>query len=191
MLDQERITEIFKDSGALLQGHFLLSSGRHSQFYIQCALVLQHPFYASMLGEQLALQFEDEQIEVVVGPAMGGLLVAHEVARTLGTRSLFTEREGGAMALRRGFSLQPGEKVLVVEDVITTGGSVQEVIDLVTRMGSEVVGVGTMVDRSGGRVRLHRNQHSVLSLRVDNYTPEECPMCAGGKPVIKPGSRNL
>ncbi|MHB1419418.1 MAG: orotate phosphoribosyltransferase [Bacillota bacterium] len=192
MLDQERITEIFKESGALLQGHFLLTSGRHSEFYIQCALVLQHPFYASMLGEELALHFENDQVQIVVGPAMGGVIVAHEVARALGTPSLFAEREGGVMALRRGFNLKPGQKVLVVEDVITTGGSVLEVIDLVTRKGGEVVGVGTLVDRSGGNVRLHQNQHSLLSLNVENYAPEQCPMCAAnGNTAIKPGSRNI
>lgn len=183
--------EMFRDSGALLEGHFLLTSGRHSNQYMQCARVLQYPVYASRLGEELARRYRDEKVEVVIGPAMGGIVVAQEVARALGgsVRSLFTEREDGKMALRRGFSLTPGEKVLVVEDVITTGGSVQEVMDLVNQLGGDVVGVGVLVDRSGGEVKFKPRLEAVLTMSIETYPPENCPLCKKGQPAVKPGSR--
>lgn len=184
------IMAIFNGTGALRQGHFVLTSGKHSAQYMQCAQVLQYPWLAATLGEALAAHYAGVGVETVVGPAMGGILVAHEVGRALGVRALFAERQDGKMTLRRGFTLKPGEKVLVVEDVITTGGSVQEVIDLVKDLGAEPVGVGVLVDRSGGRVTFAGLPlHSLLSLQIEAFAPEECPLCAQGIPWEKPGSR--
>jgi orotate phosphoribosyltransferase len=188
---QAQIRQIFKDTGALLQGHFLLTSGKHSAQYMQCAQVLQHPRIAGQLGQALAGKFAGIEIETVIGPAMGGIIVAHEVGRALGVRAIFAERKNGEMALRRGFLLQPGERVLVVEDVITTGGSVQEVIKLVKTAGAEPVGVGVLVDRSGGRVDFGGlTLHSLLQMQIEAFTAEDCPLCAAGVPCVKPGSRN-
>jgi len=183
--------EMFKKSGALLEGHFLLTSGRHSRQYMQCAQVLQHPVYAEALGAELASRFKDRGIETVIGPAMGGIIVAHEVARSLGARAIFAERENGVMTLRRGFTLAAGEKVLVVEDVITTGGSVREVIEVVKNAGAVPVGVGALVDRSGGSVEFGIPLESVLQVPIASYPPEECPLCQQGIPWIKPGSRKI
>lgn len=189
-LDQNGILQMFKDTGALLQGHFLLTSGKHSAQYMQCAQVLQYPRKAAILGKELALMFEGEEIAAVIGPAMGGILVAHEVGKTLGVKAIFTERQNGEMALRRGFKLSPDEKVLVVEDVITTGGSVKEVIKLVQEAGASPVGVGVLVDRSGGKADFNGLlMHSLVQLNIEVYEPENCPLCAQGLPWEKPGSR--
>ncbi|NLC07920.1 MAG: orotate phosphoribosyltransferase [Syntrophomonadaceae bacterium] len=184
---------MFKESQALLEGHFRLTSGRHSNQYMQCARVLQYPAYASRLGAELARRFREAEVQVVIGPAIGGIVLAQEVARALGgqVRSLFAERENGVMSLRRGFSLEPGERVLVVEDVITTGGSVQEVIELVKNLGGEVVGVGVLVDRSGGQVSFAVPKEAVLTMEIVSYPPEACPLCDQGLPVVKPGSRSI
>lgn len=190
MLSQDEIIRIFEDSGALLSGHFRLTSGRHGDRYFQCALVLQHPHYTEKLCHDLASRFQWEGVSAVIGPAMGGIIVSYEIARALGVRSLFTERENGAMKLRRGFSIKPGEKVLVVEDVITTGGSVREVIEVVRGMGGEVVGTGVLVDRSSGTVDLGVRTEALLTMEVVSYAPEECPLCRQGTPAIKPGSRS-
>ena len=188
---QEAILQIFKDTGALLQGHFLLTSGKHSAQYMQCAQVLQHPRIAAQLGQALADKFTGKKVETVIGPAMGGIIVAHEVGRALGVKAIFTERQNGEMALRRGFLLKPGERVLVVEDVITTGGSVQEVIKLVRELGAEPVGVGVLVDRSGGRADFDGLAlHSLLQMQIEAFEAEDCPLCAQGVPCVKPGSRN-
>lgn len=191
ILSPEAAAAMFRETGALLEGHFRLTSGLHSSQYMQCARVLQFPSYASRLGEELARRFRSRGVQVVIGPAMGGIIVAQEVARALGgpVRSIFAEREEGKMALRRGFSLQPGEKVLVVEDVITTGGSVKEVIGLVREKGGEVVGVGVLVDRSGGEAKFDLPLEAVLSLKIASYPPDKCPLCAQGLPAVKPGSR--
>lgn len=186
---EKNALEIFRQSGALLEGHFRLTSGKHSAQYMQCAQVLQHPAFAAELGQELAASFQGQGIQTVIGPAMGGILVAHEVGRALGTRALFTERENGVMSLRRGFSLEPGEQVLVVEDVITTGGSVKEVIDVVRAQGGIPVGVAVLVDRSGGKVDFGLPLTSVLKLDIQTYEPDACPLCAQGIPAIKPGSR--
>ena len=187
---QEAILQIFKDTGALLQGHFLLTSGKHSAQYMQCAQVLQHPRIAAQLGQALADKFDGGKIETVIGPAMGGIIVAHEVGRALGVKAIFTERQNGEMALRRGFLLKPGERVLVVEDVITTGGSVQEVIKLVRELGAEPVGVGVLVDRSGGQADFDGLRlHSLLQMQIEAFEPDDCPLCAQGVPCVKPGSR--
>jgi len=183
------VMEIFEKSGALLQGHFRLTSGKHSAQYMQCAQVLQYPHLAAHLGAELAKTWQGQGIETVIGPAMGGIIVAHEVAKALGVRSLFTERENGKMNLRRGFNLSPGEKVLVVEDVITTGGSVREVLDVVRKLGADPVGVGVLVDRSGGKESFGVALTSLLKLNIEAFEPDECRLCREGIPCIKPGSR--
>lgn len=187
---KEELLDIFRQSGALLEGHFLLTSGRHSGRYMQCAQVLQYPHLAARLAEELARSFRELGVETVIGPAMGGILVAHEVARALGVRALFTERENGVMRLRRGFSLAPGEKVLVVEDVITTGGSVREVIAEVREKGAQPLGVGVLVDRSGGKVDFGLPLTAALELEIETYPAEDCPLCRKGSPCVKPGSRS-
>lgn len=190
MLSRDEVVKIFQESGALLSGHFRLTSGRHGDRYFQCALVLQHPNYTETLCRELAERFQGEGVTAVIGPAMGGIIVSHETARALGVRSLFTERENGVMKLRRGFSIQPGEKVLVVEDVVTTGGSVMEVIEVVRGLGGEVAGAGLLVDRSNGTVNLGVRKEALLTMEVISYAPEECPLCKQGIPAIKPGSRS-
>ena len=184
------IMAIFEETGALRQGHFVLTSGKHSAQYMQCARVLQYPWLAAKLGAALAGRFAGMEVETVVGPAMGGIIVAHEVGRALGMKALFAERQDGKMTLRRGFALHPGEKVLVVEDVITTGGSVQEVLAMVKALGAEPVGVGVLVDRSGGQADFAGLPlHSLLLMAIEAFAPEECPLCAQGIPWEKPGSR--
>jgi orotate phosphoribosyltransferase len=183
---------LFRQRGALLEGHFLLSSGLHSPRYLQCALVLADPPLATRLGEELGgglrALLGGARASAVVAPALGGVLVGHEVARALGCRAIFTERQGEAMTLRRGFALEPGEMVVVVEDVITTGKSTREVIDVVRARGARVAAVGSLVDRSGG-VDLGLPRHSLLALDVPSWTPAECPLCAQGSAPVKPGSR--
>ncbi|MGI6677510.1 MAG: orotate phosphoribosyltransferase [Dehalobacterium sp.] len=191
MLSKEQALKIFKESGAMLEGHFLLTSGKHSDRYIQCAQVLQYPDDTSLLCQEIARRFNYDLVDLVIGPAMGGILVAFETARYLGVKAIFAERENGRMTLRRGFTIEPGQRVLVVEDVITTGGSVQEVIDLVHAQGGEVVGVGVLVDRSGGKVDFGVKIESVISMEVTTWEPEQCPLCKEGSPAIKPGSRGL
>ena len=183
--------DIFRKSNALLDGHFLLTSGKHSAQYMQCAQVLQYPDRAAILAEGLAAKFRDLNVQTVIGPAMGGILVAHEVAKALGVRALFTERENGIMRLRRGFTLAPGERVLVVEDVITTGGSVREVLSVVQEFEAIPVGVGVLVDRTGGTVDFGLPQSSIIQLSIQAFEAEECPLCAQGIPAIKPGSRKV
>lgn len=188
-MTKEEVLKIFQDTGAMLTGHFKLTSGRHSNRYFQCAQVLQHPEHCGKLCAELARRFAGKQVETVVGPAMGGIIVSYEVARGVGARSIFAERENGTMSLRRGFTIRPGEKVLVVEDVITTGGSVAEVIELVRRSGGEVVGVGVLVNRSGGKADLGLPIEALLETSVESYDPEFCPLCREGIPAVKPGSR--
>jgi orotate phosphoribosyltransferase len=188
-LSQEEVFGIFEDKGALLTGHFRLSSGLHSDKYLQCALVLQHPDVAGRLGAAMADLFAEERPECVVGPAIGGIVIAQEVGRALGVRAMFSEREDDSMTLRRGFSVAKGERVLVVEDVITTGGSVQEAVDALVAMGADVVGVGAIIDRSGDRARFSVPFKSLARLEVGAFTEDECPLCRSGEPVYKPGSR--
>ncbi|MFZ3129920.1 MAG: orotate phosphoribosyltransferase, partial [Desulfosporosinus sp.] len=165
-LTPDEYLEIFRKSDALLEGHFLLTSGKHSTQYMQCAQVLQYPDRAAILAKGLAVSFRDMEIQTVVGPALGGILVAHEVAKALGVRALFTERENGSMRLRRGFTLSPGERVLVVEDVITTGGSVREVLAAVQEFEAIPVGVGILVDRTGGTVDFGLPMASLIQLHI-------------------------
>src|SRR5262245_18438771 len=187
--DGQDIILLFTATGALLTGHFQLTSGLHSRQYLQCALVLQDPRDAEKVGKLLAEKFSGVKIDVVVAPAIGGILVAHETARALWVRALFTEREGGVMTLRRGFGIAPGERVLVVEDVVTTGGSTRETMEAVSRAGGVVVGAGSLVDRSGGDVDLGVPRRALLTLYVPAYDPADCPLCRQGEPVVKPGSR--
>jgi len=189
--NQQYLLNLFKQTGALLDGHFQLTSGLHSSRYLQCALVLQYPEHADYIGRALAAKFHDDRVGVVVAPAIGGIIVAHEMARAIGVRALFTEREAGVMKLRRGFRLSQGERVLVVEDVVTTGGSTRETIQAVIDADGVVIGAGSVVDRSNGAVDVGVRRQALLSLDVTAYAPENCPLCKEGVPVVKPGSRVL
>ncbi|MBZ5515257.1 MAG: orotate phosphoribosyltransferase [Acidobacteriia bacterium] len=189
-MTETEILDIFRKHAALLEGHFILSSGLHSDRYIQCALVLQHPRVAEQLCSELAAKLRDLCPVVVAAPALGGVIVSHEVARALGARALFTERQEGVMTLRRGFSLAPGEPTLVVEDVVTTGLSTRETIRAVEQAGGKVVGVGALIDRSGGKADLGLPKTALVTLNVQNYEPSECPLCKAGIPAVKPGSRS-
>jgi len=195
-LTEKEVLKIFQKSGALLSGHFKLSSGLHSGKYLQCALVLQYPDLAERLCRQIAANFASHgsKIDAVVSPAIGGIIVGQEVARALGCRALFCEREGGKMNLRRGFKIGKGERVLIVEDVITTGGSVKEIVEIVKAMGGEVKGIGAIVDRrqpslSDELARLGLPIESLLRINIETYSPEDCPICKQGTPLEKPGSR--
>ena len=190
-MTQEDIIDIYKKSGALLEGHYELSSGLHSPSYLQSALVLQYPEYASMLCKKLAEVFKDRKIEVVIAPALGGIIVAYEVARHLKVRAVFAEREKGELILRRGFNIKEGERTLVVEDVITTGISVKETIEAVGKNKGMLVGVGSLIDRSGGKAEMGHPYHSLVVLNVPAYKPTDCPLCKTGKKITKPGSRDL
>ncbi len=184
---------MFRSTGAYLAGHFRLTSGLHSPEYLQCALVLQYPQHAEKLGaelaERLAAAAGNNRIGVVVSPAIGGLIIGHEVARALGARFIFAERDAGKMTLRRGFGVAPGEISVVVEDVITTGGSTREVVDALQERGARVLAAGSIVDRSGGAADVGVPRVALETLQVTTYQPESCPLCAQGIPVVKPGSR--
>lgn len=190
-LNENGILETFKETGALLQGHFLLTSGRHSNMYFQCAKVLQYPGYTTRICSIIADYFKNYEIDTVISPAMGGIIVGQEVARQLNRRSIFAEREDKKLTLRRGFFINPGEKVLVCEDVVTTGGSVFEVIDIVKEQGGVVVGIGFIVDRSNGKVDFGYPQKSTMKMEVISFPPDECPLCKENIPVVKPGSRKV
>lgn len=188
--DHWEIREAMKRTGVLKEGHFILSSGRHSARYMQCAQLLQHPAEAEEAGRAIASLFRDAKVDVVVGPALGGVIIAHETARALGVRCLFAERKEGTMTLRRGFTIQPGERVLLVEDVVTTGGSVQEVAKLVKALNGKVVGIGSIVDRSKGQKPFQVPFRSLLEFTMETHAPNDCPLCKEGIPVEKPGSRH-
>jgi orotate phosphoribosyltransferase len=186
---EDDLLALFRRSGALLDGHFRLSSGLHSGGYLQCALVLQHPGDAETLGTALGAEVRQHGVQTVLSPAIGGVVIGQEVGRALGVRAIFAERQDGTLTLRRGFSLDPGEKVLVVEDVLTTGGSTRETIEVALAAGAEVVGACAIVDRSDGTHGLEVPFHALLALHVPTYQPESCPLCEQGVPVVKPGSR--
>jgi orotate phosphoribosyltransferase len=190
-MKQDEVLDIYRRTGALLSGHFLLSSGLHSDRYLQSALVLQQPDIATRLCAALAASFKDERIQVVIAPALGGVFVSHETARALGVRALFAERVNGELTLRRGFTIKQGERVLVVEDVITTGKSTRETIDVVRKAGGTVVAAASLVDRSGGKAELGVPYRSLVTLDVPSYTAENCPLCKSGSTPVKPGSRGL
>jgi orotate phosphoribosyltransferase len=175
--------------GALLDGHFRLSSGLHSPGYLQCALVLQYPEEAERCGALLAERVRGLGAEAVLSPALGGIVIGQEVARALGVRAIFAERQDGKLMLRRGFTLSPGEKVVVVEDVVTTGGSTRETIDVARASGAIVIAAAAIIDRSGGNPALDVPFHALATIPLPTYQPESCPLCAAGSPAIKPGSR--
>ena len=183
------VLDVFRQSGALHEGHFRLSSGLHSPGYLQCALVLQHPAHAETLGRALADALRDLTPTVVLSPALGGLIIGHEVARGLGVRAIFAERQDSVLTLRRGFALSADDRVLVIEDVVTTGGSTRETMAVAKQTGARVVGAGSIIDRSGGAVSLDVPFRALATLSLPTYEPAACPLCAAGKPVTKPGSR--
>jgi orotate phosphoribosyltransferase len=183
------LLDLFRKSGALLEGHFRLSSGLHSTGYLQCALVLQHPQDAELLGRAIALETRPLGATAVLSPALGGVIIGHEVGRALGVRALFAERQDGRLMLRRGFMLSETDRVLVIEDVVTTGGSTRETIQVAIAAGAQVVGAGSIVDRSGGHRDLSVPFHALLDFDLPTYEPDACPLCAKGLPVVKPGSR--
>ncbi len=190
-MTSDQVLDIYKKTGALLTGHFLLSSGLHSEQYLQSALVLQQPEIATRLCKELATHFKNSNIEVVIAPALGGVFVSHETARALGVRALFAERVNGELSLRRGFTIKQGERVLVVEDIITTGKSTKETIAIVKKKGGTVVAAGCLIDRSGGKADIGVPYSSLVTLNVPTYTPESCPLCKAGSAPVKPGSRGL
>ncbi len=183
------IARIFEETGALLTGHFLLTSGLHSEKYLQCAKVLQWPHHAEACGRALASQFAAEKPTLVISPAIGGIVIGQEVGRALGCRTIFAERENGALQLRRGFSIEPGELAVVVEDVITTGGSTLETMEVVKSRGAKVLGALSVIDRSGGKASLGTHYHSLWTLNIPTFDAEHCPLCKAGSSPVKPGSR--
>lgn len=190
-LSHEEIRELLFQTQALKKGHFRLTSGLHSEQYVQCALLLREPPIAEKVCKALADKFRDENPEVVVGPAIGGIIAAYEVARSLGVPGIFAERENGKMTLRRGFGVEKDQRVLVIEDVITTGGSSQEVVELLQGLGAKVLGVGSIIDRSGGKTKLTVPFKSLIQLDIETYQPENCPLCTQGLELVKPGSRKI
>lgn len=188
---QERTEAVLTRLGALRTGHFRLTSGQHSDRYMQCAALFEHPEESAELCGALARLFGDERIDVVAGPALGGVIMAYEVARALGVRNVFAERENGRMTLRRGFHVKPGERVLVVEDVVTTGGSVKEVVELLRAAGAVVVGVGSVVDRSGGAADFGVPFRPLMAMEAQRWEEADCPLCREGVAVVKPGSRQV
>ena len=188
-MNPENVIDEFKQTGALLEGHFQLTSGLHSTVYLQCARVLQFPEKAETFGRAIAEKFAGAGIQLVASPAIGGIVIGHEVARALRARFIWTEREGGEMTLRRGFTVSPGEKTLVIEDVITTGGSTRETIEALKRAGADVVGAASIIDRSGGSVEVGVPRVALATLRVLSVEPSICEACKMGEPAVKPGSR--
>jgi len=188
MMTQEEVRALLVQTGAIMDGHFLLTSGLHSPHYVEKFNVLQHPEYTAQLCAAMAEKFKDANIETVVGPVTGGILLAHETGKSLGTRAIFTERVDGKMTFRRGFSLREGERVLIVEDIVTTGGSIKEVIDVVKAAGAVPVAVSMLVDRSGGKANFGDvPATALLTMEVETYAPENCPLCAKGIPMTKRG----
>lgn len=189
-MKREQIIRLLEDAGAMRTGHFELSSGRHSGNYVQCALILQHPKHAETLGRALADLFKDINVTAVVAPAMGGIIIGHEVARALNARSLFVERDAsGHMALRRGFELKPGERALVIEDVWTTGGSTRETIGVVEEEGGLAVAAGALIDRTSGKIEWNLPARALLEMEVPSYEADDCPLCRAGGMPTRPGSR--
>ena len=190
-VNTDPVLDRFRRAGALLEGHFSLTSGLHSPGYLQCALVLQYPAEAEACGAAIAERVRALAPDVVLSPALGGIVIGQEVGRALGVRAIFAERQDGKLTLRRGFSLSPDEKVLVVEDVVTTGGSTQETVDVARAAGARVVGAAAIIDRSGGRQRIDAPFHALATIALPTYEAAVCPLCAAGQPVVKPGSRTV
>lgn len=192
MITENDIMNILEETEALKEGHFKLTSGMHSAQYVQCAMLLRFPNKAEIIAKALAEKFKDEKIDLVVGPAIGGIIIAYEVARALDVPSIFAERDQGEMTLKRGFSIKPGERILVIEDVITTGGSTQEVADLVSKLDGDVVAAGSIVDRSSEKnLKISVPFKSLIKLEIPVYKEEDCPLCKEGSKPYKPGSRNI
>lgn len=194
MMTEQEVKQLLIDTKAILEGHFLLTSGLHSPMYVEKFNVLQHPKYTERLCQELAERFKDQNVELVIGPMTGGILLAHEVGKALGTCAIFTEREKGVMTLRRGFRIEPGTRVLIVEDIVTTGGSVREVVDVVKASQGEIVGVGLLVNRSGGKADFgipNEKVQALLNLTVPTYKPEECPLCKDNVPMTERGSKHI
>ena len=189
IMNSDQVLEHFRQSDALLEGHFILSSGLHSGTYLQCALALQFPADAVKFGEEIARRFMDEGIETVASPAIGGLIIGYATAQALNVRFVWTERQAGEMTLRRGFSVRQGERILVVEDVITTGGSTRECIATIEAAGGEVMAAASIIDRSNGTADVGVPRHSLAALDVMSYAPENCSLCSTGSVAYKPGSR--
>jgi len=187
-MEEKQILQILKESGALLEGHFILTSGLHSPQYIEKFRVLEQPRYTKMLCKSIAEMYINSGITVVVGPMTGGIILGYETARQIGVKSIFTERVDGKMKFRRGFTLSPSDKVLIVEDIITTGGSVVEVIDEVNKYGSPIVGLSCLVDRSNGKAKFNVPFNPLLVINVETYPPDNCPLCKSGSVAVKPGS---
>jgi orotate phosphoribosyltransferase len=190
-MTRDEVLDVFRRSGALLEGHFRLTSGLHSPGYLQCALVLSQPEWAEKLGRAIGDRVRGVRATVVLSPAIGGIVIGHEVARALGVRALFAERQDGRLTLRRGFTLSERDRVLVVEDVLTTGGSTRETMDVARAAGAQVVGAASIVNRGGGAVNVDVPFESLLDYALPTYEPETCPLCAKGLPVVKPGSRQV
>jgi len=190
-MDKNDILQIFRSTGALLEGHFVLTSGRHSDTYFQCAKVLQYPEYLTLFSRIIADHFEDEKIDAIISPAIGGIVVGTDVGRQLGVKTIFTERKDGIMKLRRGFEIEKDEKILIVEDVLTTGGSIKEVIEIVKNNLGAIAGVGVVVDRSGGDIKLHKNQLAVIEYKTISFNKNEIPDYLAEISVQKPGSRSI
>ena len=188
-MDQESVLALFRQSGALLEGHFKLSSGLHSDRYLQSALVLQHPEFAEALGRALADKTRHLQATVVLSPALGGIVIGQEVGRAMHIRAIFAERQDGKLVIRRGFTLAPSDRVVVIEDVITTGLSTRETCDAAEALGAQVMGAGAIIDRGTDPARLHMPLQALVRMNVAAYQPDACPLCAKGLAVVKPGSR--
>ena len=185
-LKPDDVLNQFREAGALLEGHFIYTSGRHGRQFLQAARVMQYPDRIAILCEALADKFRSDGVDLVVGPATGGIVLAFETARHLGCRAAYTEKDEGGMALKRGFRLRSGEKVLVVEDIITTGGSVKKSIDHLRARGAEVIGVGALIDRSGGEAQFDCRFEALTSLKMQSWQPDECALCAQGIPLVEP-----
>ncbi|UCB53691.1 MAG: orotate phosphoribosyltransferase [Candidatus Zixiibacteriota bacterium] len=190
-MDQKEVFEIFEKARALLKGHFLLSSGLHSDTYFEKFQVLQYPQYVEILCRKMASLFKDDRVEVVVGPTTGGVIIAYEVAKSLKVRSIFAEPGDEGRIFKRGFSIKKGERVLIVDDILTTGGSAREVVRLVEKHQGSILGIGLLLDRSGGKVKFDYPLRVLATTEVTNYRPEECPLCLKGEPLVKPGSRKI
>jgi len=186
LVTEEEILRLLRETGVIMEGHFRLTSGRHSPTFLQCSRVLQYPQHAEALCRQLAAPFAGSGVQGVIGPAVGGIILAYETARALGVRAVFAEREEGRMRLRRGFTISPGERFLVVEDAVTTGGSVNEVLELLAECKARAVGVAVLVDRSGGKVGFGVPQVALVTMDVPSYSPAECPLCRAGVPLVNP-----
>ncbi len=186
-MEQNTVLDLFRDAGAFLEGHFLLTSGLHSPHYIEKFRVLERPLVTARLCKAFAEHFSSQNPTIVIGPMTGGIILAFETARNLGTKAIFTERVDGKMMLRRGFEIKPEDRVLILEDIVTTGGSLVEVIDVVKNAGAAIIGIGLLVDRSGGKAQFGIPTYALVTLDVTTYEPDSCPLCQAGIPLVKPG----